>query len=179
MSIERPAQATSYKLQATDSSYKLQDTSQPICKTFELPSYKLQATSDKLQIFRTDRFSGLTFPTRVIAINILAGMKPPEVCLLWKKGVEGRRSRSKGADCSGRSDLGGRRLAVGWANLLWVVGMWAIVGESSLDAERSCPKRQNVAVGDLFSDSSVFSRLETRRINWVILKILNKSHKFF
>ena len=36
---------------------KLQDTSQPICKILKLPSYKLQ-------IFRTDRFSSLTFPTR-------------------------------------------------------------------------------------------------------------------
>ena len=55
MSIERPAQATSYKLQATDSSYKLQDTSQPICKTLELPSYKRQATdfSDR-PVFRSD-----------------------------------------------------------------------------------------------------------------------------
>ena len=65
MSIERPdqatVQATRYKRQATDSSYKLQDTSQPICKILKLPSYKIQATSDKLQ---TDRFSGLTFPTR-------------------------------------------------------------------------------------------------------------------
>ena len=54
MSIERPAQAT-------NSSYKLQDTSQPICKILKLPSYKLQ-------IFRTDRFSGLTFPTRLSGI---------------------------------------------------------------------------------------------------------------
>ena len=50
MSIERPSQAT-------NSSYKLQDTSQHICEILKLPSYKLQ-------IFRTDRFSGLTFPTR-------------------------------------------------------------------------------------------------------------------
>ena len=45
MSIERPSQATSDKLQATDSSYELQDTSQLICKILELPSYKIQATS--------------------------------------------------------------------------------------------------------------------------------------
>ena len=38
------------KRQATDSSYK------PMCKILKLPSYKLQ-------IFRTDHFSGLTFPT--------------------------------------------------------------------------------------------------------------------
>ena len=58
MSIERPSPATSDKLQDTDSSYKLQDTSQPICKIL------YQATSDKLQIFQTYRFSGLTFPTK-------------------------------------------------------------------------------------------------------------------
>ena len=52
MSIKRPAQAT-------NSRYKLQDTSQPICNILKLPSYKLQ-------ISRTDRFSGLTFPTRTI-----------------------------------------------------------------------------------------------------------------
>ena len=39
--------------------FKLQDTSQPICKILKLPSYKLQ-------IFRTDRFSGVTFPIRVL-----------------------------------------------------------------------------------------------------------------
>ena len=55
MSIERPAQGTSDKLQATDSSYKLQDTSQPICKILKLPSCMIQATSY--------RFFGLTsFP---------------------------------------------------------------------------------------------------------------------
>ena len=79
-----------------------------------------------------------------------------------------------------RSAVGGRRSAVEGGSLLWAVGSrrlavgsvcsgWLAcggrLGESSLDAERSRPKRQNVAVGDLLSESSVFSRLETRRIN--------------
>ena len=113
--------------------------------------------------------------------SILAGMKPPEVCLLWKKRcVGGRRSAAGGR--RGQSALGGRISAVGGRVGQSALGgrRWCTCGgESSLGAERSRPKRQNVAVGDLLSESSVFSRLETRRINWVIFKIFNKSHKFF
>ena len=64
MSIERSSQAASYKRQATssDSSYELQDTSQHICKILELPSYKLQDTSDKLQATSYSFFGPTGFP---------------------------------------------------------------------------------------------------------------------
>ena len=75
---------------------------------------------------------------------------PGRLLALKKRCVGGRRSAAGGR--RGQSALGGRR---------W----WTFGGESSLGAERSRPKRQNVAVGDLLSESTVFSRLETRRIN--------------
>ena len=64
MSIERPSQATSYKLLIQATSYKIQANLFVKFSSYQATSYKLQNTSDKLQFFRTDRFSGLTFPTR-------------------------------------------------------------------------------------------------------------------
>ena len=96
---------------------------------------------------------------------------PGSLLALKKRCVGGRRSAIGGRRPAvggrrGQSALGGRISAAGGrVSLLWVVDMWRSVGKSSLDAERSRPKRQNVAVGDLLSESSVFSRLETRRIN--------------
>ena len=64
MSIERPDQATSDKLLIQATNYKIQANLFVKFSSYQAASYKLQDTSDKLQIFQTDRFSGLTFPTR-------------------------------------------------------------------------------------------------------------------
>ena len=77
---------------------------------------------------------------------------PGSLLALKKRCVGGRRSAVEGGSLLWA--VGSRRLAVGSVCSGWLA-CGGRLGESSLDAERSRPKRQNVAVGDLLSESSV------------------------